>query len=159
MSASSQENHSTTVFEDAWMQSGGHIFKSEKHGVMARPDLFPKFNLQVVVTPRNGSPGNLVRFSDLPRSTRLKLHMVADEVEEQIAEHCGPDQRVITHVEGFSVGDHPHVVLFRAERREGERLYTGSPLGPLAVQNTLEVITFTPVKAQLLEARLDEIQC
>ena len=147
-----------TVFERIWDQPDGHIFKSAQFGVMAVADAFAKFPYQVVVAPKNGSAGEAVRFSDLPRYTKRTLHEVADAVEEKIAAQCGDAERVITHTEGFGVPDHAHIVLFGAERRQGEALYTGSPLGQVAVQHTLEVITFTPIEHQLLEARLEEIR-
>lgn len=58
----------------------------------------------------------------------------------------------------FAVPDHAHIVLFAPERKQGETFYTGSPLEQLSVQPTLEVITFTPVEHQLLEAHLGEIR-
>jgi hypothetical protein len=115
-----------TVFERIWDQPDGHIFKSAQFGVMAVADAFAKFPYQVVVAPKNGSAGEAVCFSDLPRYTKRTLHEVADAVEEKIAAQCGDAERVITHTEGFGVPDHAHIVLFGAERRQGEALYTGS---------------------------------
>ncbi|MGF7228760.1 MAG: hypothetical protein ACQR33_02125 [Candidatus Saccharibacteria bacterium] len=157
MSIKSREA-SQTVFEQIWGKPDGHIFKSARFGVMAVADAFAKFPYQVVVAPKDGSAGEAVRFSDLSRHTKRTLHEVADAVEEKIAAQCGDTERVITHTEGFGVPDHAHIVLFAAERKQGEALYTGSPLGQLAVQNTLDVITFTPIEHRLLEARLEEIR-
>jgi len=125
---------------------------------MAVADRYAKFPYQVVVAPKDGSFGETVRFSDLSRYTRRTLHEVADAVEEKIAAQCGDTQRVITHTEGFGVPDHAHIVLFAAERKQGEALYTGDSLGQLAVQNTLDVITFTPDEFQDLEKRLEGIR-
>jgi hypothetical protein len=147
-----------TVFEQIWDKPDGHIFKSAEFGVMAVADAFAKFPYQVVVAPKDGSAGKAVRFSDLSRHTKRTLHEVADAIEEKIAAQCGDTERVITHTEGFGVPDHAHIVLFAAERKQGEALYAGSPLGQLAVQNTLDVITFTPIEHRLLEARLEEIR-
>ncbi len=148
-----------TRFEDAWEKPlvGDHLFKSERYGVMALADPFAKFPMHVVVAPREGMPDEEVYFSDLPRITKRLLHEVSDAVEEKIKQHCQPGQRVITHTEGFGIPDHAHIVLFAAERGEGQSLYVPCSAGALAVQHTLEIISFSPIEAQALEQRLDQV--
>ncbi|MDX1766204.1 MAG: hypothetical protein R3313_04605, partial [Candidatus Saccharimonadales bacterium] len=153
----SEAGFTSTVFEDAWHHTDNHIFRSERHQVMAIADIAPRLPLQVVVAHRSGYPGRDVGFSDLSTLHKRKLNEVAGAVGEKMAKHITEGQRVITHSEGFGVPDHPHIVLFAAARKEGERLYNGPPLGAIAVQNTIEVVKFTPVEAESLEARLDHV--
>lgn len=61
-------------------------------------------------------------------------------------------------LEGFAVKDHPHLVHYAGERGQGIDRYTGQCLGDIAVQRTLELITFTPIESEILEARLDQIR-
>lgn len=124
---------------------------------MAVADPYAKFPLHTVVAPRDGNMDEEVHFSDLPDATRRLLHVLADAVGEKIKQHCKPEQRVITHIEGFGIPDHAHIVLFAAERSEGRQLYEPVAAGPLAIQHTLEVISFNPVEALALEEQLDRV--
>jgi diadenosine tetraphosphate (Ap4A) HIT family hydrolase len=149
-----------TKLEAAWFNPlvGTHLFKSEHHSVMAVADPYAKFPMHVVVAPRDGRPGEDVRFSKLPRLTRRLLHEVADAVEQKIEDYLEPEQRVVTHTEGFGINDHAHIVLFAAIRGEGESLYDKAKLvSPLIIQHTLDVITFNPIEAMDLEQQLDQV--
>jgi diadenosine tetraphosphate (Ap4A) HIT family hydrolase len=146
-----------TVFERIWNKPDEHLFLSERHGVMAAVDAFPRMPLQSVVAPQFGTKGQASHFNLLPTVTKRKLLEVADAVGQKILQHCTPEQRVITHIEGYGIDDHAHIVLFAAERKQGANLYIGETLGPIAVQHTLETIRFSPTEAEQLEARLDDI--
>ena len=147
----------STIFERVWNQPGGHLFKSEWHGVMVVADIFPKLPLQVVIAPSTGEVGKIVHFSNLPRRTRLKLHEVSDAMGEKMLPLCDDNQRVITHTEGVGVPDHAHIVKFIAEPGHGQRLYNGRQLGNLAVQDAVRLLTFSEEETRLLEDHLDEI--
>lgn len=151
------ESRGSTIFEPIWDQPDGPLFKSERHGVMVFADAFPRLPLQVVVATQYGTPGHEVHFSQLPRITRRRMHEVADAVEEKIFAECEPGQRVITHTEGFGVPDHPHIVLFAGERKQGESLYSGPVLGEMAVRHTLEAISFSTIDRMELEGRLSRV--
>ena len=146
-----------TIFERVWRNTDEHLFLSERHGIMAAVDTFPRLPLQSIVATRVGTKGVPAHFNLLPRPLKRKMFEVADAVGEKILQHCSPAQRAITHIEGYGVSDHPHIVLFAAERKQGTDLYAGESLGPIAVQHTLEAIRFNPAEAEELEARLDEI--
>jgi hypothetical protein len=148
-----------TKLEEAWDSPliGTHLFKSEQHGVMAVADPFAKFHLHVVVAPREGDPGKDVRFSKLPLLTKRLLHEVADAVEEKIERHIEPEQRVITHTEGYGIPDHAHIVLFAAKRGEGKDLWVPRSAGELAIEHTLNAISFNPNEAEMLDQRLAQV--
>lgn len=148
----------TTIFERVWQQPDGHLFKSLRHGVMAVADAFPKMPLQVVVAPATGTPGEEASFYDLELSKQRRLLEVGLVIGSKILEHCAPGQRSMFTLEGFAVQDHPHVVYYAGERGQGIDRYTGPNLGPIAVRQTLELITFSPVETEALEARLDVIR-
>ncbi len=147
----------STIFERIWRQQNGHLFRSERHGVMAVADAFPKMPLQVVVAPESGEPGKDVHFYDLELSKQRKLLEVGMAVGSKILNHCTPAQRSMFTLEGFAVKDHAHIVYYAGERGQGIDRYTGQVLGQEAVQRTIDAITFEPVEVELLEARLDLI--
>lgn len=149
---------SLTVFERVWQTPEEHLFLSERHGVMAAVDAFPRMPLQSVIAARFGTKGVQQHFNLLPRILKRKMHEVADAVGEKILRHCEPTQNVITHIEGRGVTDHAHIVVCAGEKDEGLNLYKGECLGLTAVQHTIEVIRFTHVESAELEARLDQIQ-
>ena len=146
-----------TVFENEWLDRKNQLFRSERHKIMVVPAIPPKLPFHVVVAPHKGKPGEDVRFSDLPRNTRLMLHEVADTVEAKMSGLITPEQRIITHTEGFGVRDHAHIVLGAAEKGEGINLYTGESLGALALHQTIEAMTFSSQEAAALELRLDRL--
>jgi hypothetical protein len=146
-----------TILERVWDNPEEHLFLSKRHGVMAAVDTFPRMPLQSVVATQYGTPGQPAHFNLLPQPVKRKLLEVADAIGAKILSNCTPDQRAITHIEGYGINDHPHIVLFAAERKQGAELYTGTNLGPLAVQRTLEVVRFNSVEAHELELRLDEL--
>ena len=146
-----------TIFERVWHRPDEHLFMSERHGIMAAVDTFPRLALQSVVAPRYGTPGTPAHFNLLPRPLKRKLFEVADAVAEKILHNCDPNQRTTTHIEGNGVKDHAHIVVYASEPKQGADLYTGEILGQLAVQHTLEVIRFSLEESADLEARLDEI--
>ncbi len=148
---------SSTIFEQIWHQESGHLFRSEKHGVMAIADKFPKMRLQVVVAPSTGKASENVHFYDLELIQQRKLLEVGLAVGRKILDNCAPGQRSMFTLEGFAVKDHAHVLYYASERGEGVQRYVGSVLADAAVQQTIELITFEPVESQLLEARLDQI--
>jgi diadenosine tetraphosphate (Ap4A) HIT family hydrolase len=160
-----------TVFEKAWQQddNGLYLFRSEKHAVMALAALYPRLPLQVVVAPNEGEFGTHVHFSQLPRSTKRKLHEVADAMDEKMFTLLQKDQRVVTeivpprtesvttHTEGFGVPDHAHIVLFAAERKEGELQYNGAALGEDAVARTVKLMRFNQKETAQLNQRLSHL--
>jgi hypothetical protein len=109
---------------------------------MAIADLYPKLPLQAVVAPSSGTKGEKVRFIDLPRSTRRKLHEVADAVAEKILPYVEGDQDTITHIEGKGIKDHGHIVVGADKLNERGALYTGMSLGADAVRRTVELLRF-----------------
>jgi hypothetical protein len=146
-----------TIFEGVWDDKPEeHLFKSDKHGVMAAVDAYPRLALQVIVAPRDGEYGNKLHFHSLDPVIRGKMRIVADVMGAKMLENCDADQRVIEHVEGFNIDNHAHMLLAVARRSEGALLYTGPDLGAVAVQNTLQVLRFTPEEEFALEARLNE---
>jgi len=151
------QTSTSTIFERIWQQPSGHLFKSERHGVMAIADAFPKMPLQVVVAPAHGNPGKETSFYEMPITTQRKLLEVGLAIGSKILDHCRPEQRSMFTLEGFAVKDHPHIVYYAGERGEGINRYTGMCLGDLAVQQTAELIMFTPVESELINARLDQI--
>lgn len=156
------ENRTTapasTIFERIWRENNGQLFRSERHGIMAIADAFPKMPLQVVVAPAGGEPGREVHFYDLELPKQRKLLEVGLAVGARILDHCTSEQRSMFTLEGFAVPDHAHIVYYAGRRRQGEDRYNGEVLGAEAVQRTIEAITFEPVEAELLEARLDLIR-
>lgn len=147
-----------TVFERVWDNPDEHLFISERHGVMAAVDAKPRLPLQSVIAPQHGTPGKPAHFNLLPTPTKLKMLEVADTLGRKMLQHCAPQQRAMTHIEGFGVADHAHIVMFAAERGQGADSYnTAINLGPIAVQHTIDVLRFTPVESAALEARLDAI--
>ena len=157
MSESATTASTPTIFEQIWQQGPDHLFRSQKHGVMAIADAFPRMPLQVVVAPSSGKPGDEVHFYDLELTKQRKLLEVGLAVGSKILEHCTPGQRSMFTLEGFAVKDHAHIVYYAGERGQGMDRYTGQVLGENAVERTIEAITFEPVEAELLEARLDQI--
>ena len=147
----------TTIFERVWQQPDGHLFRSERHGVMAVADLFPKMPLQVVVAPATGQPGETVNFFDLTVVKQRQLLEVGLVVGRKILQNCLPGQRSMFSLEGFAVPDHAHLIYYAGQRGQGLDRYTGKVLGPEAVQYTLDVIQFRPAEAKILETNLDEI--
>lgn len=147
----------STIFERIWRQGDGHLFRSERHGVMAVADAFPRMPLQVVVAPAVGNPGEEVHFFDLELPKQRRLLEVGLAVGSKILEHCAPGQRSMFILEGFAVKDHAHIVYYAGERGQGINRYTGQVLGEEAVQRTIQAITFKAVESELLEARLDLI--
>lgn len=147
----------TTVFEKIWQQDAGHLFRSERHGVMAIADAFPRMPLQVVVAPDAGNPGEDVHFYDLELIQQRKLLEVGLAVGSKILDHCTPGQRSMFTLEGFAVRDHAHIVYYAGERGQGIDRYTGQVLGEAAVRHTVESITFEPAEIDVLNARLDQI--
>lgn len=148
----------STIFERVWQKNDGHLFRSERHGIMAIADAFPKMPLQVVVAPAKGEPGKDVHFYDLELIQQRKLLEVGLGVGARILAHCMPGQRSMIAIEGFGVRDHAHLVCYAGERGQGEARYNGEVLGAEAVQRTIDAITFGPVDAESLEARLDLIR-
>ena len=146
-----------TIFERVWSQPDGHLFKSERHGVMAVADAFPKMPLQVVVAPARGNPGEEVHFYDLELKQQRKLLEVGLVVGSKILGHCMPGQRSMFTLEGFAVKDHAHIVYYAGERGQGIDRYTGTYLGEEAVQQTMEALNFTSAEVELLETRLNTI--
>lgn len=157
-SLSSSTTAPSTIFGRIWSAENGHLFRSEKHGVMAIADAFPRMPLQVVVAPAEGSPGEEAHFYDLDIRQQRKILEVGLAVGSKILDHCAPGQRSMCTLEGFAVNDHPHIVYYAGERGEGINRYTGKMLGEEAIQRTLELITFEPCETRLLERRLDHIE-
>jgi hypothetical protein len=124
---------------------------------MAIADPFPKMPLQVVVAPAIGELDGEAHFNNLAVKTQRKLVEVGFAVGSKILENCGAGQRSMFTLEGFGVNNHVHLVYYAGERGQGIDRYTGPCLGEQAVQQTLELIQFAPVEAELLEARLDQI--
>ena len=167
----SELTHPQTVFEKAWQQddNGLYLFRSEKHEVMALAALYPKLPLQVVVALSEGKVGTDVHFGELPRRMKRILHETADAVEEKMLMLLEEGQRVVaeivppstvsttTHTEGFGVPDHAHIVLFAAERNEGERQYNGAALGEDVVRRTVQLLRFNDEETSQLNQRLAHI--
>lgn len=158
-----------TVFEKVWSAPNTHfLFKSEKYGLMIVADTMPKFTYQVVVAPSSGSAENDAHFYRLPLAVRQALHLLADAVALKILELSSQqatkelrddaidsDDRVVTHIEGFAVRRHPHIVVFGGvERGESKRLHYDTTLGSAAVQNTIQNIVFTDAEVKDLEAKI-----
>ena len=133
------------------------LFRSDTHRVFAAVDAFPRLPYQCVVAPFYGNPGKPAHFNNLDPQLQMKLFLVASAIGQKVLRHCTDQQRAVTHIEGFGITDHPHILVFAAERKQGANLYTGENLGLVAVQNTIEAIRFLPEEAQELEARLREV--
>lgn len=146
-----------TIFERVWHDPTGHIFKSVRHGVMAFADKFPKMPLQVVVALSQGTSGEDQHFNDLPIEKQRKILEVGLVVGKKILSNCEENERSMFTLEGYAVRDHAHVVYYAGERGQGINRYTGQALGEEAVQRTIELVTFSPEEAQLVEARLSKI--
>lgn len=111
--------------------------------VVALVDRFPKFFGQVVLFPRQGSPGEQVAPYDIAPAESLGLDYLARTVQSRMSE-VFKGRRIIRHEEGFAVPDHPHIVLFPAKRGRGVRLYEPSLFKPddryfSAVQRKLRI--------------------
>lgn len=152
---------SPTVFEKVWDKPEEHLFRSEKHGVMAAADRFPKLRLQSVIAPKEGASGQEASIYSYPEEMQLKLFVVASALGRKMLDNCVDGERVITHIEGFNIPNHPHIVMFAAVRNAGVGLYSPGPQSEVFLnsrfEDTLEVMRFTPVEAKELEARLDEV--
>lgn len=146
-----------TIFEKIWQQPAGHLFRSEKHQVMAIADAFPRMPLQVVVAPAYGTPGVDAHFNDLPLPMQRKLAEVGFMIGHKILQHCTPSQRAMFTLEGFAVKDHAHVVHYAGERGQGIDRYTGPMLGQTAVEHTIEAIVMSDLDTHVLESRLDRV--
>lgn len=103
------------------------VYESDDY--VALVDRYPKFIGQVVVFPHAGRPGENVAPYDLPTGTRIGLDYLSHVVQSRMSSQF-PRGRIIRHEEGFAVPDHPHVVLFPAERGQGKRLYEPSDFQP-----------------------------
>jgi len=155
-----------TVFETAWLQEANDLslFRSDEYNVIALADPYPKLPLQMVIAPSEGSAGMNVHFAELPRSMKRRLHEVSDAFGEKMLTVLSQDQRAIVdevsgqephvHIEGFGIRDHAHIVMFGAERRQGERLYNGTSLGEDTVRRTVELMKFTAEETARLNQRL-----
>jgi hypothetical protein len=139
------------------------IFVSTQHGFMALVSPFAKFEGNVVVAHKDGTPGAQQTIYDLDRVRRRQLHEVADVVGEVILSRMCADsatRRPIEHVEGFALPDHAHIVLLAAVRGEGRNLYERmrnewSEAGALdAVQESLR---FSDDEARMLDSELSAI--
>jgi diadenosine tetraphosphate (Ap4A) HIT family hydrolase len=155
-------NPARTVFENAWDQEDNPnmLFRSDKHGVMALADLYPKLLPQVVIAPKDGKKGEVVHLHSLPPILRLRLHHVADTVAEKIQTYIDEqytDDYVITHIEGRGVKDHAHIVVGAGEAKEGVALYTGASLGEDVVRRTVEFLRFNEEEAARLNRQLARI--
>ena len=157
MSEATDSSPTTTALERIWNRPQGHLFKSERHRVMAFADDFPKMPLQVVVAPASGKPGEEVHFYDLELRQQRVLLEVGIAIGTKILANCMPGQRSMATLEGFAVKDHAHIVYYAGERGEAINRYTGIMLGQAAVNQTIELVTFSPSEAHLLETRLDHI--
>jgi hypothetical protein len=147
-----------TILERVWYKPDEHLFVSRRHHVMAAVDAFPRLPLQAVVAPQFGTKGKPAHFNALPPEMRRKLHEVADTVGGMIMQRCEEGQRAMTHIEGFGVSDHPHIVLFAAEQGQGANLYDKTvKLGNSAVEHALNILRLTEDEAAALERRLDKL--
>lgn len=156
------ETPNRTVFEPLWDEPGRLIYRSsggpDELGIMAFPDVYPKFPYQVVVAPRYGDPGGKVDIFSLPEEMQERLNTLTIEVGRKLLELCEPDQRIVVHSEGFAVTDHAHNVLFPANRGEGVKIYEKGNLGPTVVEDTLRVVRFTPEESRRVDAKLRSIK-
>ena len=96
---------------------------------VALVDRFPKFDGQVVIFPSHGQPGQETAPYNLPPSLRLGMDYLTHVIQTRMSSRY-PKGRIIRHEEGFAVPDHPHVVLFPAQRGEGKKLYEPSQFEP-----------------------------
>jgi hypothetical protein len=126
-----------TIFEQAmadyatWSGEGeAPAYPLYTGDVVALVAKVPKFVGEVVVFPSTGYPGQDVGLFDLDTHVRLGVELVAHTIGQKMMRAFGVDKKVIEHDEGFGVPNHPHAVVFAAQRGEGARLYELSRLNP-----------------------------
>ena len=116
-----------TVFEKAWNDPETvFLYRNDEHGVGVIVDIHPKVPNQLVVIPNESE--NASNIGGLDQKMSLKLMAVAAFMIAKLTD-SGPDPKTrgIMHIEGFSVPDHPHIVVFSATRGESINLHK-SPL-------------------------------
>lgn len=149
---------SLTVFERVVQNAPDeHLYLSERHKVLMAVDPFAKLPLQSVIAPTTGSAGQESHFDELPFRTQLKLHAASSFIGKKMLELCEPGERVIKHIEGFGVPDHPHIVTYVAERGQGRDLYDGSFIGAAAVAPATEQLRLNDDEVDELDGLLTTI--
>lgn len=112
------------------------LFRSKQYGYTAVVDRFRKLKYTSVVFPDEGTPQRTALVANLPPSRAYGLFAVTQAISAKILKITGtmpapyidgkpPEGRTVpvSHIEGFGVADHPHIVLFPGKRGEGKRLY------------------------------------
>lgn len=128
-----------TVFEQSlqnladWHGAGDApaypIYEGDRHVVLV--DRYPKFLGQVVLFPTEGYPGQDLELYELPDDIVTPLDHLTRVIQRRMrAAYPQSGLRMIRHEEGYAVPDHPHTVLFPAERTKGKSLYEPSLLTP-----------------------------
>ena len=134
------------------------LYRNRRFGVMALADAFPKFPHQVVITPREGCYGQKTSVYDMAPSRRLQLELVAQAIGKKLLSNA-PEQRVIEHVEGYAVPDHPHIVMFSAERNQGVKLYgKAEPASADTLEATRCLLQIDGDEAAELDSRLQTVE-
>ncbi len=147
-----------TVFERVVQNAPEeHLYLSERHKVLMAVDPFAKLPLQSVIAPTKGTPGQESHFDELPFRAQLKLHTASSYLGKKMLELCEPGERVIKHIEGFAVSDHPHIVTYVAERGQGRDLYDGSFIGAAAVALATEQLRLDEHEVDELDEILTRI--
>lgn len=146
-----------TIFEYLQRTSDEKIFESRWHEILILPAFPPRMRSEVVVAPFKGKKGEVVHFNDLSDKVALKLLASAKFIGQSILRTCSPDERVITHLEGFGVPDHAHIVVAKGVRSESKMMYEPQTLGQEAYAATLEGLTFTSTQTDDLNSVLDQI--
>lgn len=152
----------TTVFEEAWVnRDAPFLYKNETIGVGILADAFPKFPDQVVIIPRDGLAKNeKASISDLDPKIALAMFCLMQFMSEKMASFSGlSGVRAVTHIEGFAVPNHPHMVMFPALRGESQELhkpsrYNSEDVRKLLVERTLKNLALTKQEKEVLDTQL-----
>ena len=156
---------SATIFEKVWRDpTSPFLYKNEEVGVGIVADAFPKFPDQVVLIPRDGVTGNeKASISDLSLKTRMGLVSLMSCLDKKMSTFSGvPEVRAISHVEGFAVPNHPHIVMFPALRGESIDFFKPSrhadeEVRKMLVARTLKNLALTDVEKAKLDKELRSI--
>lgn len=132
------------------------VYEGEDY--VALVDRYPKFVGQVVVFPQEGRPGEDIAPYDLPARTRLGLDYLSHVVQSRMRTRF-PQGRIVRHEEGFAVPDHPHVVLYPAQRGEGRKLYEPSGFEPDTryFKTTQQLLKIEEDQKKIVDARLKKL--
>ena len=156
---------SSTIFEKSWQNPDSpFLYKNEEAGVGILADVFPKFPDQVVLIPRDGMPkNNNASMSDLDLKTQMGISCLISCMDEKMSIFSGvPEARAITHIEGFAVPNHPHVVMFPALRGESIDFFkpsrhTDEEVRQMLVARTLKNLALTKEEKNGLDEEIQRI--